>query len=105
MDQRQVDVGCAQLLQAFLQAWNQLVLGVVGGPDLGGDEDLVARHAALGDGLADLGFVLIDLRRVDQAVAEFEAGLDRVDDDLVFQAEGAEAEGGDGVGVHGVVVL
>src|SRR5690606_13514158 len=57
---------------------------------------LFARDAAFGDGLADLRFVLVDLRSVDVAIAEFEAHLHRVDDLLILEAEGAEAEGGDG---------
>ncbi len=96
MHQGEVHLLHAQLAQAFLQAGEQAVGAEVGGPDLGGHEQLFARDAALGDGLADLRFVLVDLRSVDVAIAEFEAHLHRVDDLLILEAEGAEAERGDG---------
>ncbi|MCY1537293.1 hypothetical protein D9M68_727820 [compost metagenome] len=100
VDEREVHVVRAQLQQAVLEAGHELVARQVVGPDLGGDEQLGARHAALGDSLADLGFVAVDLRGVDQAVAQVDAVPDRVDHDLVLEPEGAQAEGGDGVG-HG----
>ncbi|MNJ72650.1 hypothetical protein D3C77_693360 [compost metagenome] len=93
MDQQQVDVVGAQFLQAVAQAGDQLVGGVVFDPDLGGDEQLFALDAAFGDGLADVGFVLVDLRGVDDPVAQFQGRLDRIDDGLAGEAEGAEAEG------------
>jgi hypothetical protein len=48
VDQRQVDMVGAQLVQAGFQAGNQLVARELVGPDLGGDEQLAARHAAVG---------------------------------------------------------
>jgi hypothetical protein len=86
----------AQLREAVFQARHQLILGVVVRPDLGGDEEVVARHAAFGNRLAHFGFVAVDLRGVDHAVAHVQAVLHRVDDHLALQAEGAEAEDGDG---------
>ncbi|MCY1440769.1 hypothetical protein D9M71_570540 [compost metagenome] len=99
MDQQQVDVVAAQFLQAVAQARDQLGGGVVFDPDLGGDEQLAARHAAFGDGLAHFGFVLVDLGGIDDAVADCQGGLDRVDDGLAGEAEGAEAEGRNAHGV------
>ena len=44
----------------------------MGGPDFGGQENLVAPDAGGADALADLAFVLIDLRGIDMAVAELD---------------------------------
>ncbi|MCY1446108.1 hypothetical protein D9M71_626540 [compost metagenome] len=92
VDQRQVDMVGAQFAQAFAQAGNQLVGREVVGPDLGGDKQLVARHAAFGDGLADLCFVAVDLRGVDGPVAQFERGAHRINHHLAFEAESTEAQ-------------
>jgi hypothetical protein len=72
VDQGQVELLEAQLVQAVLQARDQLVAGQVLGPDLGGDEDVRAPRRRL-QRLADLGLVAVDLGGVDVAVAEFEA--------------------------------
>ncbi|MNS79158.1 hypothetical protein D3C72_1128040 [compost metagenome] len=69
VNQRQVEVVGLQFLQAFLEAVDQAILGEVGDPDLAGDEQLFARYAAGCDGLADVGFVFVDLRGVDGPVA------------------------------------
>ena len=98
VDQGQVDLVDAQLGQAVAQTWQQGVAAIIGGPDLGGDEDVVARHSALDDGLADFGLVAVDLGGVDGAIAQFEGAADRVDDGLAGQAERADAEGRDGHG-------
>ncbi|MNW05612.1 hypothetical protein D3C71_2018810 [compost metagenome] len=62
----------AQLGQALAQARQQSVGGMVVDPDLGGDEQFVARYTGFGDCLADLGFIAVDLRGVDGAIAELE---------------------------------
>ncbi|MCY1441107.1 hypothetical protein D9M71_574100 [compost metagenome] len=94
VDQGQVQVVAAQLAQAVLEAGDQLVGGQVVRPDLAGDKQLVTVDAAGGHGLADFGFVTVDLRGVDGAVTEFQGGGHRIDHHLVLEAEGAEAEGG-----------
>ncbi|MCY1545272.1 hypothetical protein D9M68_812070 [compost metagenome] len=102
MDQGQVDVVGAQLLQAVAQAVDQLALGVVVHPDLGGEEQLGTGDAAFGDGLADVGLVAVDLRGVDGAIAQLQCVTYRIDEGLAGQAEGTEAEGRDeGDGRHG----
>nr|GFC63293.1 hypothetical protein [Tanacetum cinerariifolium] len=102
LDQRQVNVIGLELGQALLEARDQFVRSEVVGPDLGGDVKLVTRHTALLDGLADFGFVAIDLCGVDDAIAQLQAGADRVDDDLIFEAERAEAKCGNSHwGLHG----
>ncbi|MNG05045.1 hypothetical protein D3C84_882170 [compost metagenome] len=96
MDQSQVQVVGAQFAQALLQAWDQLVSGQVLGPDLAGQKQLIAGHATGSDRLANLGFVAVNLRRVDGPVTKRQSLADRVDHDLVFEAESTEAEQGNG---------
>lgn len=55
----------AQLREAALQTGDQLASGIVIGPNLGSDEEVLARNTALGDGLADFCLVAVDLRGVD----------------------------------------
>ncbi|MNP58861.1 hypothetical protein D3C76_1538130 [compost metagenome] len=45
--------------------------------------------------MADLGFVAVDLRGIDGPVAKLQSSAHRIDDHLVFEPEGAEAEGRD----------
>ncbi|MNL34385.1 hypothetical protein D3C87_1563560 [compost metagenome] len=92
VDQGQVHVVGAQLGQAVLQAGYKLVLRHVGHPDFRGDEQVCARHAGFCDGLADLGFVFVDLRGVDGAVADVQRVAHGINDDLALQAECADAE-------------
>lgn len=103
MDQDQVQPVGAQFLQTLAQAGEQLFAGVVVDPDLGGEEQLGTRYAALGDRAADIRLVAVDLRGIDGAIAQFEGAAHRVDDDLASKAEGAETEGREGVdgGRHG----
>lgn len=93
MDQGQVHLLGAQLDQAVLEAGDQLVGRVVGGPDLGGDKQVAAVDARLGNRLAHLRLVAVDLRGIDGAVTDVERIAHRVDRDLLLQAEGADAEG------------
>ena len=98
MDQSQVHVIRAQLFQALVQAGDQLGGAVVVGPDFGGDKQLIACHTAVGDGLADFGFVAINLCSVDGAVAHVLRIAYGVDSGLALQAEGASTKGRDGHG-------
>jgi hypothetical protein len=95
VDQGQIDVVGAQPGQAVAQAGGQLVAAGVLDPDLGGEEEVGARDAAFRDGLADFGFIAIDLRGVDGAVADVQRGAHGIDDGLAGEAEGADAEDGD----------
>ena len=96
MDQREVHLVGAQFGEAVLQACGELVGRKLFSPYLGGDEQVIARHSALGNGLADGRLVAVYLCGVDGAVAQRECVAHRVYDDLVLQAEGAQAEGGNG---------
>ncbi|KAG0749133.1 hypothetical protein G6F24_015282 [Rhizopus arrhizus] len=98
VDQRQVDAVGAQFFQAGAQAGQQRIVLELGDPHLGGQVQIVARHTRFGDGLADFGFIAIDLRGVDGAVADLQRVAHRVDHGLVLQAEGAETKGGDSHG-------
>jgi len=70
MQQQQVDLGHAQPRQALLGGSLEIVRLEVGGPDLGGEEYLVAFHAGSAHALAHLALVVVGLRGVDVAVAE-----------------------------------
>lgn len=65
------------------------------GQDLGGDEDVLARDAGLADGVADFGFVLVVLRRVDVTVAGAQGGQARFGALRAVRLVDAEAEAGD----------
>ncbi|MCY1452321.1 hypothetical protein D9M71_692320 [compost metagenome] len=95
MDQGQVQAVGLQFVQALLQAVDQAILGEVGDPDLAGDEQVFAGNPAGGDGLADVGFVFVDLRGVDDPVTQFQGVAHRIDDHLALQAKRTQAESGD----------
>src|SRR5471030_1579570 len=67
----------------------------MGGPDLGGDEHLVAADPRGAQAFADLAFVLIDLRGVDVAIAELERLLDQARAGSPAQLPGTEPDRGD----------
>ena len=95
MDQGQVQVVGLELAQALFETWNQQAIGEVGDPDLAGDKQLITWDAAIGDGLANVGLVLVDLRGVDDPVAQFQAGADGIHHHLALQTESAETKGWD----------
>ena len=72
MHQQQVDIVGAQFAQAIIDAYCRTLLAGVADPHLGGDEQLVARDAALLDGSAHTLFILIVLGGVDTAVAHLD---------------------------------
>jgi hypothetical protein len=88
----------AQVLQALLQAGDQGIGPQVGDPDLGGQEQVLARHAAGGDGAAHIGLVLVDLRGVDGAVAQLQGGAHGLLHHIALQAESAQAQRDHGKG-------
>jgi hypothetical protein len=69
VDQVQVEVVEAETGQRLLEGSLGAVLAAVLDPQLGGDEQLVPRDAAVGDGPADGLFVAVRLRGVEVAVA------------------------------------
>jgi hypothetical protein len=62
------------------------------GPDLGGDKHLIPPDARGAQPLADLAFVLIDLRGIDMAVTEFQRLLDHAGAGSPAQFPGAQAD-------------
>src|SRR6266436_5765209 len=77
MQQQQINLGKAQLGQALLGRSLEIIRRKMGGPDLGRDEHIVASHSRSAQALANLAFVLIDLRGVDVAIAEPQRLLDQ----------------------------
>jgi hypothetical protein len=100
VDEEEVHVIEAEALQARVERGEGGVVSLVGVPDLGGDEQLVAGDAGLRDRRADLLLVVVEPGRVDVPVA----GLERAGHGGVGLAgrdeEHAEAQLGDG---HAVV--
>jgi hypothetical protein len=109
VDQVQVQPVKAEPLQGPVERAAGVVLAGVGDPQLGGDEQLVARDAAGGDGTADGGLVLVGGGRVEMPVAGGQRighhalgllGWDRVDAeaedrhlDTVVQGDGGDVRG------------
>ena len=74
VQQKHVDLCHAQLGQRFLHRGHGARVAPIAQPQLGGDEDCVARDARVGDRAADVLLVAIDLRRVHVAVAGAQCG-------------------------------
>ena len=92
MQQQQVDLGQAQPRQALLGRSLEIVGREMRGPDLGGEEYLVALHAGGAQALADLALVLVDLRGVDVAIAEPQRLLDDARAGASAQFPGAQPD-------------
>ena len=96
--QRQVDVGEAQPREGPLDAGGRPPRGVPVGPDLGGDEELVAGEQATGDRLLDrlahLVLVLVEVGAVEVAVARLEGQRDHPLRLALGRLVGAQAEDG-----------
>jgi len=94
MDEVEVDNVEPQPLGAALERRQRPAEAVVGVPELGGDEQLVAGDAAVGDGLADAFLVAVGGRGVNEAVPGFEGQGDRLIDLIGGDLEDAEASWG-----------
>lgn len=81
MDQIEVDIVQPQLLQTRVDGAGD-ILNV--GNHFGGDEELVARHAALLDGIAQLLFGIVDLGAVQVRVSRLDRQLGGIDQFLVL---------------------
>ena len=97
VDQVQVDVVEAELLQRLGECRGGVGLPVV--PQLGGDEDLVARDARLRDRRTHPALVAVDRRRVDVPVAVGKGERHVLPGLLRRHQEHAEAELGNAVAV------
>ena len=105
MQQHEVEVLEAQARERLVDGALGILVAVVGDPDLAHDEELLARHAALGDGGAHALLVAVGLRGVDEAVAGAQGLGDALLGLRVADLEDAVAEHGhlDAVGKGGVL--
>lgn len=78
MHEPEVDVIDAQVLQRRIELLLHVVGVVCVVPELGGDEDLVTRHTAVIDTLANSLLGAVDARSVDVAVASLQSDFDGV---------------------------
>ena len=84
--------GSLSLVEAVLGGALEIARREVALPDLGGDEDLVARQARGAKALAHCLLVAVHRRGVDVAIAEPERGLDHARAGLAAQVPGAEPD-------------
>jgi hypothetical protein len=70
MQQEEIDPLGLEVLEAALGGLDQALVGEIGRPDLGGEENGVAVHPGFADAAADLGLVVVHAGGVDVAVAE-----------------------------------
>jgi hypothetical protein len=92
VDQQEVDVGEAQLRQAFLGGPLEFARRQVVLPDLGGDEDVVAPDPAGAQTFPDLALIAVHLGGVDVAVSEPQRLLDHPRAQPPAQIPGAETD-------------
>ena len=69
VNQQQIDVIGLQVLQGLVNGGLGFLVALVGNPHLGGEEQLVPGHAALGNGAAHRALVAVGLGCVDGAVS------------------------------------
>ena len=72
MQEHQIDVVGVQLAQRLLDGGGGPLVGHVGHPDLGGDEDVLPRYAAGAHGGTHALLVAVGLGGVDEPVADLE---------------------------------
>ena len=95
VDQEQVDVVGAELLQGLLECRPDLVRLALGVGELGGDPDGVAIQRGVAHRVADALLVAVHLGGVDVAVADLERERGRLSGVRRRDLEDAEAELGD----------
>src|SRR5262245_3701086 len=98
MDEKKVDPGKLELLQALIERALEVGGGKLIVIDLGGDENMLALEAGgaqpATQSLTDLALVAVALGGVDVAITDTERGLDRIDADPVHERHGAEPDRG-----------
>src|SRR5439155_10790543 len=94
VQEQQVDLVYAELAGALVEAVQRLVVAVVADPNLGLQEDVRAVQAGALYRFADLAFVSVACRRVDEAVAAFECRPDGVAGLVRGRLEDTETERG-----------
>src|SRR5665213_3131572 len=83
-----------QLAEAVLGGAFEIVRREMRGPDLGGHEHVVALDSGGAQAVADIAFVLVDLRGVDVAIAEPQRLLDQTGAGAPAQFLGTEPDRG-----------
>ena len=99
VDEVQVHVVQAQALQGLVHGLQGGLVALVVVPQLGGDEQLLARDAAAGDRAPHTFLVAVDLGGVDVAVADLQGLAHHVFGNIRVHLPHAEAELGDRVAV------
>src|SRR5499433_2904686 len=98
MDEKKVDPGKLELLQALIERALEVGGGKLIVIDLGSDENMLALEAGgaqpATQSLTDLALIAVALGGVDVAIADTERGLDRVDAGRVHERHGAEPDRG-----------
>ena len=84
VNQVQVNVVGAQLLQRSVERLEGVLVALVGVPQLGGEEDILTSHVGGGDGTAHARLVAVDGGGVDVAVAGLKGGAHDLLSDLVL---------------------
>ena len=92
MDEKQVDVLEAELIEIFLVLSQSSGLAQLIAPDLTGQKNLVIRDTARPDPLPNLALILVSPGCVDVTVPHRECRLDRRHATRAAQLKGAEAE-------------
>ncbi|MBT2245615.1 hypothetical protein JQK15_19010 [Sphingobium sp. BHU LFT2] len=100
MDEHEVDVIEAQRLQRAVDPLPGIGVALAFGDELGGDEYLVARHAARAQAIADAALVLVGLRGIDVAIADTDRVAHGAGGGVIGDHPGAEAELRDGDAVR-----
>ena len=92
MNQVQVNVVGAQLLQGSLERLERALVALVGVPQLGGEEDVLASHVGVSDSAAHARLVAVNSGGVDVAVAGLQGGGHDLLGDLVLNLPHAVAQ-------------
>src|SRR5579872_1606323 len=78
MQEKEIDRFEAERRAALVERGKGTVEAVIGVPQLGRDEELSARKAAVAHRLADIGLIVVKSRRIDMAITELQRRGDRV---------------------------
>src|SRR2546425_7944473 len=87
VDQVQIDVVAGQSAASPFERWKCGLVSVVTIPELRCDENLVPRNSALPDCRADVPFVRVHFRGVDQAVSALQVGYRLIDTAKMYANE------------------
>ena len=99
MNQIHVNVVGAQLLQGSLECLESALVTLVRVPQLGGEEDVFARHVRVSDSAAHARLVAVASGGVNVAVADLQGGAHNLLGDLVLNLPHAVAQLRDGSAV------